>query len=142
MLNDRYLVHGIPSNILLKDTRNFKCLAVEDGVIHITKLKEFVGDLTAFEFLSPSTGKSICIKGITITGDGNNGVARFIRSSDGSTIFPAFFSAQVRSAPSGAYNLVLLPNEKVLITTSSRGGTATTFMGVSYVEYDINDFIN
>lgn len=42
-MNERYVVHGIPSNILHKDTRNLKAISVEDGALHITKVKTFIG---------------------------------------------------------------------------------------------------
>jgi len=130
-----FLHKGFPNSLIAHNYKYYDAVPVEDGMLHESKNKLFTGNLTDFEFIVPPTNMALAIKGLTITGDGNTGKVYLKRSSDGSVIFPAYFTAQVKGSPSSALNLVLNDNEKVLITATDRE-TAETFIGISYIIFD------
>ena len=140
-MNKSYNSSGFPSKVILHDTRHFDSLSVENGAMHVSKALTYTGSQSGIVFLTPSTGKALCIKGITILGNGNTGIVKLLRSSNNNCIYPAYFTAQVKGSPSSAFNLVLLPNEYVILDLVDRG-TSETFVGVTYIEYDLNDFLN
>lgn len=133
MQNKRFTVNGFPSDIIMHDKNFNSAIASENGALNISKVLTFNGDKTHELFLEPSSGNRLILKGISILGDGNSGNVSFVRGKDTTNIFKSYFSSQVKGAPSSAFNFILDIDEKVYLTTSSRG-TSETFCGISYIE--------
>lgn len=132
---------GFPSDIHGHDSRGFPMIASEFGLANKSKSHTFLGNLTGYELLAPASVNFLVLKGLTMLGDGNTGTVKVLRGSNSVCILPLYMSAQVRSSPSSGFNLVLNVNEKVLITSTGRGDTSETFVGISYLEFSPSDYL-
>lgn len=119
---------------MLETTSDKYAIATENGARNVSKPTTIVGNVTDLVLLAPAPGKHLIIKGITVVGDGNQGTVKIKRETGGVTILPVYFSAQNRAGTSGALNIELGVDERVLVTATDRG-TSETFIGLSYVEY-------
>jgi len=100
-------------------------LSNEDG-----KSVEFVGDNTLNGFIQPAANERIIVKGMLISGDGNNGITR-ITTSTGKVLLALYHSVNAQLSPSGRTHLILEVGEEINIVSSSRGPTNNTFVGIS-----------
>lgn len=101
--------------------------ATEDG-----KSYALVGNTTqAYEIVPPSGGYLI-VKGMYISGEGNNGKST-IEGSTGRILLPLYHTIQNQATPSGRTNIKLDVDETILLRTTGRVVTNETFFGVSVI---------
>jgi len=93
----------------------------------------FDGDVSNVLLLRPTSGKRLVVNGMTISGNGDTGVAKITRGSDNACILPYYFDNKTGGKTSANLNLILKPNERVLVTTTNRENFET-FIGISYME--------
>ena len=93
----------------------------------------FDGNVSNMLLLRPDSGKRLLIKGMTIGGNGDIGVVKITRSSDDACILPYYFDNKTGGKTSANLNLILKPNERVLVTTKNRENFET-FIGITYME--------
>jgi len=132
---------GFPSDIHGHNSSGMPFISSEFGLSNKTKLLTFVGNVTNMEFLVPTSGNFFIIKGISLIGQGAQGTIKFTRGSNGDIIYPLYFSAQVRSSPSSAFNYVMNVDEKVILNTVGRGAADESFVGISYLEFNPKDYL-
>ena len=129
-----YVYNGFPSTLIVHNSDMYNCVPAENGLLHKSTSIIFTGDKTSYEFIVPASGNRITIKGITIIGEGVSGVIKLTRSSNGLCILPCYMSSRNTETASGALNIKMGVDEKILITTTDRGSNET-FVGVSYIEF-------
>lgn len=133
-----YLVKGIPNTVFSRTVTGKDFMSMENGLQNISSSIIIAGNTTNQLFISPQTATSrIVVKGITILGDGNQGTVLVKRVVGDKVILPTYFSAQNRAGTSSALNIVLEPQENIIITNTRRT-TSQSFIGVIYIE--IEDF--
>ena len=128
-----FVYKGFPSIFGNQNSSGKKFISTDSSFSNNSTSVVVVGNSTS-DVLSPSTGRQLIIKGITIVGGGNAGTVKLYRDSNDSVILPVYVSLHGRQSTSGALNLVLNVDEKVYVTTASRGENDETFVGISYME--------
>lgn len=133
-----YLVKGMPNTTFGRTVLGKDFITTENGLFNKSVSTIITGDVTNQLFVSPqNTTSRIVIKGITVLGNGNQGEVFVKRTVGDKIILPTYFSAQNRAGTSSALNIVLEPQENIVITTTGRT-TSQSFIGVTYIE--IEDF--
>lgn len=124
---------GFPAGVLVKTVSGEVLLVVDNGYQNESKPALIIGNVANQVLVDPKPGAHLHIKGLTILGNGNSGDVK-IKRGDGTILLPAYFSAQNRAGTTSALNINLNTDEVVTVTTTGRGASDETFVGVSYLE--------
>lgn len=127
------VMRGFPDDLRRETANGGHFVPVDNGFSNDSKPAEIIGNVTGQVLVAPAAGRKLIIKGITIIGNGNQGEVK-VKRAGGITVLPAYFSAQNRAGTSGSLNLRLNVDEPLTVTTTGRGATDETFVGVSYIE--------
>lgn len=133
-MSTNYVVKGLPDGIIQRNIRDGMALRVVDNCLHTSKADIIIGNQTNYVLATPAVGSRIVIKGVSIIGEGNTGTIKILRENNGVCILPCYMSVRQTSSASSALNIILDIDEKVLVTTVSRGASDESFVGVSYIE--------
>lgn len=124
---------GLPSNLIHYDCEYVGVISVEEGVNFKSVPIMIIGNATEQVLITPIEGCRLKLKAITLIGEGSVGEAKIHRSSDDAVILPTYFVNNKPSQTSSSFNMVLLPDEYIYITTTGRGATDETFVGITYI---------
>ena len=107
-------------------------LSVEDGYYNKSEILEVTGDGT-FEIL-PTCEDGMCrvVKSITITGQGNTGIAKVVDGEN--LLFVNYFSVNSRTNTTSQYRRTI-EDDNVVVVTEGRGDNKT-FVVVTYYNLD------
>lgn len=126
---------GVPDCVVTHIPSGIGFLNVENGYSNVSVSNIYTGNVTNQVLVTPTSGRRIIVKGLTVVAEGTVGEILIKRSSTGQTILPCYVSSQSRQSTSNALNLVFNINETVTVTTTNRG-TSNSFVGVSYIEVE------
>ena len=126
--------NGFPKGAMGQNWLGNQAIKVENNCLHTSVPTLIVGNVTEQVLVAPTNGDRIIIKAMTVVCEGNTGEVRIYRELDDTLVLPVYVTVQARGATSSSLNLVLEPAEKLYVTTTDRGETNETFIGITYLE--------
>lgn len=127
--------NGFPKGAMGQNWLGNQAIKVENNCLHTSTPFLFTGNVTEQVLVAPPTnGDRIIIKAMTVVCEGNTGEVKIYRELDDTLVLPVYVAVQNRGGVSSSLNLVLDPAEKLYVTTTGRGATDETFIGITYLE--------
>ena len=128
----KFVWNGVPNGSYVYNSEGEMAVKTDD-MLNRSLPTIITGDVTNQIILTPTSGRRLLIRAISIIAQGNTGTVKVKRSSDGAIILPTYVSAHNHASTSSALNLILGVDESVMVTTDGRGETDETFVGLSYM---------